>query len=66
MSLVKNLMSGIGNKIMFKTLFALLFSTGYAHRSNKKVDKKIAEMNARGTGLRVIDKDGNIKIIPMG
>ena len=51
---------------MFKTLFAVLFSTGYKHHSNRQVDKKIAEMNARGAGLRVIDKDGNIKIIPLG
>ena len=51
---------------MFKTLFALLFSTGYAHHSNRQVDKKISEMNERGAGIRAIDKDGNIKIIPMG
>ena len=51
---------------MFKTLFSLLFSTGYAHHNNRKIDKKIAEMNARGAGIRIIDKDGKIKIIPMG
>ena len=46
---------------MFKTLFALLFSTGYSHHSNHKVDKKIAEMNNRGAGIWI-----NGKKYPLG
>ena len=46
---------------MFKTLFALLFSTGYKHHSNYKVDKKIAEMRKQGRGIWI-----NGKFIPMG
>ena len=52
--------------IMFKMLFALLFNTGYKHHSNYKVDKKIDEMRKQGRGIRIIDKDGKIKFIPMG
>ena len=50
-----------GEKTLFKTLFALLFSTGYAHHSNHKVDKKIAEMRKQGRGIWI-----NGKFIPMG
>ena len=46
---------------MFKTLFALLFSTGYSHHSNRKVDKKIDEMRKQGRGIWI-----NGKFIPMG
>lgn len=48
---------------MFKMLFALLFSAGYAHHSNRIVDKKIEQMRKDGWGIRVVDKDGKIKII---
>lgn len=53
-------------KLMFKMLFALLFGTGCAHHSNRKIDKKIAQMKKDGWGIRTIDKDGHIKFTPIG
>jgi hypothetical protein len=51
---------------MFKMLFAVLFSAGYSHHSNRKTDKKIAQMRKEGWGIRVLQPDGTIKFIPIG
>jgi hypothetical protein len=46
---------------MFKTLLAIIFGTRLSVKSNKQVDKKIADMNAKGAGIWV-----NEKFIHMG
>lgn len=51
---------------MLKTLFAVLFSAGYSHHNNRKVDRKIAQMRKEGWGIRVLQPDGTIKFIPIG
>ena len=47
-------------------LGGILFGIAYDINHNKQVDKKIAEMNARGAGIWINDKDGKMKHVPMG
>lgn len=41
---------------MVKTLLAIIFSAGSSVKSNKQINKKIAEMNAKGAGIWINGK----------